>query len=160
MFFLEVPVLEKIVRSAVVYLFLVVVFRLLGRRQFGQWTPFDLIVLLIISNVLQNAMIGRDDSITGGLIGAGTIVGLNWVVAEAAFRSRQTERLIEGAPVVLIHHGRVVERHLAMERISHDELHAALRRQGIDHMTQVRSAILEANGALSVMKEEHSLKKA
>ncbi len=159
MFYPDVSVLEKIIRAALVYVFLLLAFKLFGRRQFAQLTTFDFVVLLIISNVVQNAMIGKDDSITGGLIGASTILGLNWVVAEAAFRSQKAERMIEGVPRVLIHHGRIVEKNLAKERISREELYAALRRQGIGALDEVKTAILEASGGLSVIQQEDSLKK-
>src|SRR5437899_8541454 len=105
----EVGVVEKVIRSFVVYVFLLGVFRLTGKRQVGQLTPFDLVVLLIISNVLQNAMIGPDNSVTGGLVGACTIFFLNGVVARATFHSRGLEKLIDGMPTHLVHDGHVDE---------------------------------------------------
>ena len=159
MFILEVSILEKIIRAVVVYLFLFAAFKISGRRSLAQLTTFDFIVLLIISNVVQNAMIGKDDSVTGGLIGAGAIFVLNWGIAEAAFRSRKAEHMIDGVPRVLIHHGRIVEKNLEKERISHEELEAALRHQGIGSLSEVRIAVLEASGGLSIIKEEHPLKK-
>ncbi len=160
MFTLEVSVFEKIIRAVVVYLFLLAAFKIIGRRSFAQLTSFDFIVLLIISNVVQNAMIGNDNSITGGLIGAAAIFVLNWVISEAVFRSRKAERMIEGVPRVLIYHGRVVGKNLEKERISHEELETALRRQGVGSLTEVRIAVLEVSGGLSILKEEHPLKKA
>ncbi len=151
----EISVLEKILRSGIVYLFLLVAFRLLGKRQVGQLTPFDLIVLLIISNVLQNAMIGPDSSVTGGLIGATTVLALNWVVARVTVASRKVERLVEGVPTILVHHGRVVEENLRRELISHEELLSALRKQGIFSISDVKVAVLEESGAVSVLREEH-----
>jgi uncharacterized membrane protein YcaP (DUF421 family) len=150
----EISPFEKIFRSAIVYLFLLVAFRLLGKRQVGQMTPFDLIVLLIISNVLQNAMIGPDNSVTGGLIGATTVLMLNWLVAGLALKSRRVERLVEGAPTILVHHGRVMEEHLKRELISREQLLSALRRQGIFDISEVKVAVLEESGALSVLREE------
>ncbi len=151
----EISIFEKILRSAIVYVFLLVAFRLLGKRQVGQLTPFDLIVLLIISNVLQNAMIGPDNSLTGGLIGATTVLGLNWIVARVTMASRKVERLVEGVPTILVHHGRVVEENLRRELISHEELLSALRKQGIFSISDVKVAVLEESGAVSVLREEH-----
>ncbi len=151
----EISVFEKILRSGIVYLFLLVAFRLLGKRQVGQLTPFDLIVLLIISNVLQNAMIGPDSSVTGGLIGATTVLALNWVVARVTMASRKVERLVEGVPTILVHHGRVVEENLRRELISREELLSALRKQGIFSISDVKVAVLEESGAVSVLREEH-----
>ena len=104
----EVGVVEKVIRSFVVYVFLLGVFRLTGKRQVGALTPFDLIVLLIVSNVLQNAMIGPDNSVLGGFLGAGTIFAANAVVARLTYFSRRLERLIDGTPTQLVHDGHVV----------------------------------------------------
>lgn len=150
----EISILEKILRSAIVYVFLLVAFRLLGKRQVGQLTPFDLIVLLIISNVLQNAMIGPDNSLTGGLIGATTVLGLNWIVARVTMKSRKLERLVEGVPTILVHHGHVIEENLKRELISREELLSALRKQGVFNLSDVKVAMLEESGALSVLREE------
>jgi uncharacterized membrane protein YcaP (DUF421 family) len=124
---------------------------LTGKRQVGQLTPFDLIVLLIISNVLQNAAIGKDDSIGGGVLGAVTILGLNWAVTEVTFRSKRLRHILEAEPTMLIHNGRVLQANLKRERVSMDELLAALRRSGLVDPTEVRFAVLEDNGAISVV---------
>jgi len=124
----------------------------LGKRQVGQMTPFDLIVLLIISNVLQNAMIGPDNSVSGGLIGATTVLAVNWIVGRAAFTSRAFERVVEGVPTLVIHHGRILEGNLRRENISLEDLLSALRRQGVFDVTEVRVAVLEESGALSVLR--------
>jgi uncharacterized membrane protein YcaP (DUF421 family) len=145
---------EKILRSLIVYLFLLVMFRLLGKRQVGQMTPFDLIVLLILSNVLQNAMIGPDNSVTGGLIGASAILGFNWLVSRAAFLSRGLERTIEGVPTLLVHHGRIIEANLRKENLSREDLLSSLRSQGVFDLCDVRAAVLETSGKLSVMRGE------
>jgi uncharacterized membrane protein YcaP (DUF421 family) len=147
----EVSWLEKILRAAAVYVFLLLAFRLTGKRQVGQLTPFDLIVLLIISNVLQNAAIGKDDSIGGGVLGAVTILGLNWAVTEVTFRSKRLRHILEAEPTMLIHNGRVLQANLKRERVSMDELLAALRRSGLVDPTEVRFAVLEDNGAISVV---------
>ena len=147
----EVPILEKILRPAVVYIFIFLAFRFLGKRQVGQLSPSDLIVLLIISNVVQNAMIGPDNSLTGGLIGALTIFGLNYLLVEIDFRSKKARHLLEAQPTLLIHNGRVIHDNLNRERVTLDELLAALRRQGLVEPSQVRYAILEEAGSISVI---------
>jgi uncharacterized membrane protein YcaP (DUF421 family) len=147
----DIPVWEKIFRAVIVYVFLLVMFRLLGKRQVAQMTAFDLIVLLILSNVLQNAMIGPDNSVTGGLIGGAAILGLNWLVSRAAFSSRWFERVVEGVPTLLVHHGKVVEANLRKEHLSRDDLLANLRTQGVFNLGEVQEAILETSGKLSIL---------
>jgi uncharacterized membrane protein YcaP (DUF421 family) len=147
----DVAVWEKVFRSLIVYVFLLLAFRLLGKRQVGQLTPFDLIVLLIISNVLQNAMIGPDNSLAGGLIGAAVIFLANYLVVELTFRSRRARRLLEAQPTLLVHNGRILHDNLASERVTLDDLNAALRRSGVDEVGQVRVAMLEENGGISVI---------
>lgn len=149
----EVSILEKIVRAAVIYLFLLLAFRLLGKRQVGQMTPFDLIVLLILSNVIQNAMIGNDNSLGGGLIGAVTILLLNFVVISISARSKPAERLLAGVPTILVHQGQIIEKNLRKEGMSREDLLSALRRQGVFGLDEVRWAVLEPTGTVSVLKK-------
>jgi len=151
----EVSVGEKIIRALIVYFFLLIMFRVLGKRQVGQMTPFDLIVLLILSNVLQNAMIGPDNSVLGGMIGALTILAVNWAVSRIAFDSPRFERAIEGVPTVLIHDGRIVESNLRKETISREDLMSNLRSQGCFSLSEVETAVLEPSGKISLMKKEH-----
>ncbi len=145
----EVPVLEKVVRAAVGYVFLLVVFRVMGKRQVGQLTPFDLVVLLIVSNVLQNAMIGPDDSITGGLIGVLTIFLLNGTVARLTFRYPRLEQLIDGIATPLVRDGTVDDAALKRELVTRAELCAALREHGIEQLDDVRWAMLESTGKIT-----------
>jgi uncharacterized membrane protein YcaP (DUF421 family) len=145
----EVTVVERIVRAGVGYLFLLIAFRLTGKRQVGQLTPFDLVVLLIISNVLQNAMIGPDNSVTGGLIGALTIFALNHVVAKLSYSRRWIERLIDGNPTLLVHNGRVDRAAMAAELVTRAELHAALRDAGIANVGDAHFVMLESTGRLT-----------
>ena len=152
----ELPVWEKIARAAAVYLFLLVALRLTGKRQMGQMSSFDLVVLLIISNVLQNAMIGNDNSVAGGFIGAATILLLNYTIARTVVAHKGVERLVEGAPTLLIHNGRVFEQQLKQELLTRDELMAALRRQGILALEDVHVAWLEETGAITAVKKERS----
>ncbi len=145
----EVGVVEKVIRSFVVYTFLLVVFRLTGKRQVGALTPFDLIVLLIVSNVLQNAMIGPDNSVLGGLLGACTIFAANAVVARLTFYDRRLEKLIDGTPTRLVHDGQVDEEAMRRELVTRAELHAALREAGLFEISQARFAMLEATGKIT-----------
>lgn len=147
-------ILEKLIRSGVVYIFLLIAFRLTGKRQVGQMTTFDLVVVLIISNVLQNAMIGADNSVFGGLIGASVILVLNFLIAEIAFRSRKFEHFIEPVPTILIVNGKIVKKNLRRELISLDDLHAALRKEGVLAPEHVKLAVLEANGSISIVRKE------
>jgi uncharacterized membrane protein YcaP (DUF421 family) len=147
----EISVWEKVLRSVVVYLFMLLAFRFTGKRQVGQLTPFDLVVLLIISNVVQNAVIGPDNSLGGGLLGAVVILALNWIVVEVTFRSKRLRRLLEATPTLLIHNGRILRQNLERERITLDDLHAALRRNGVTDVEHVRVAVLEENGGISVI---------
>ncbi len=126
-------------------------FRFAGKRQVGQLTPFDLVVLLIISNVVQNAVIGNDNSLGGGILGAVIILLLNWVVVEVAYWFKPARRFLEGSPTILVHNGLVVQKHLERERINMEDLRAALRRSGLTEVDQVRYAILEENGQISVI---------
>jgi uncharacterized membrane protein YcaP (DUF421 family) len=147
----EISIAEKVLRSVVIYLFLLAAFRFTGKRQVGQLTPFDLVVLLIISNVVQNAVIGNDNSLGGGLVGALTILVLNYAVAGVAYRSKRARRLLEAQPTLLIHNGRILQENLRRERITIDELLAALRRSGVVEPAKVRFAVLEETGSISVV---------
>ena len=147
----DVSVAEKVLRSAVVYVFLLVAFRLAGKRTLCQMTPFDLIVLLVISNVVQNALIGNDNSVGGGLLGATTILVLNAVLAWLTFRYKRIERVVENTPTVLVKHGRIRWENLRRERMSLPELRTALRREGVLTFGDVRYAILEEDGRVSVI---------
>ena len=147
----DIPVWDKILRSGVIYLFILLAFRFTGKRQVGQLTPFDLVVLLIISNVVQNSLIGNDNSIGGGMIGAVTILALNWVVVEITYRFKPFRRLMEGTPTVLIHNGKIIDENLRRERLTLEDLQGALRKNGVFEVHQVRVAILEENGQISVI---------
>src|SRR3954468_9734194 len=117
-----VPVWELVVRSAVVYAFLVALLRLTGKRQIGQLAPFDLVLLLVLSNAVQNSMNGGDNSLIGGLLSAATLVSLNYVVGVSTYRSKRLEAIIEGRPQVLIHNGNLFEDVMARAMLTHHEL--------------------------------------
>ena len=152
----EIPWLEKIVRGAVVYLFILVALRLFGKRQVGMMTQTDLIVLMVLSNILQNAMIGPDNSVLGGFIGAATILVINYGVSWFTVRSKKFERWVEGTPTPIVFNGVVMEKNLKAEMLTHEDLLSALRRQGIFNLHDVKLAVIEENGLLSVLRRnEH-----
>jgi uncharacterized membrane protein YcaP (DUF421 family) len=146
-----VPWWELVLRSAVVYVFLLVLLRLTGKRQIGQLAPFDLVLLLVLSNAVQNSMNAGDNSLVGGLLAAGTLVALNLVVGQITYRSKTLERIVEGRPQVLIHNGTLYPAALAEACLTHHELHAALRQAGCAGVEEVHYAVLENNGAISVV---------
>ena len=147
----DIGIAEKLLRSVVVYTFLLVAFRLCGKRQLGQLSAFDLVVLLIISNVVQNAVIGNDNSLGGGLLGATTILLLNLGVAYVTFRLKRADRLIEHSPTVLVRHGRILRDNLRRERLGPRDLRAALRHHGVVSIRDIRYAFLEEDGHVSVI---------
>ena len=148
----EISLLEKFIRSVAVYLFLLVALLLGGKRQLAQITAFDLVVLLIISNVVQNAVIGNDNSLGGGLFGATVIFLLNGLVAWLTFRFKRVERLVEHTPTVLVKSGRILRQNLRRERLSLPEFRAALRRHGVVSLRDIRYVILEEDGHITVLK--------
>jgi uncharacterized membrane protein YcaP (DUF421 family) len=149
---LTVSLWELILRGSLVYLLLIVLLRVTGKRQIGQMAPFDLVLLLVLSNAVQNAMNGGDNSVTAGAVSAVTLVGLNYLVGYATFRSKKLEILIEGRPDVLIHNGQIYSDVMAKSHLTHHELNAALRSAGCASIEEVHYAILENNGQISVQK--------
>jgi uncharacterized membrane protein YcaP (DUF421 family) len=148
---IAVPWWELIVRGVVVYGFLLALLRLTGKRQIGQLAPFDLVLLLVLSNAVQNSMNAGDNSLVGGLISATTLVALNYLVGLATYRSKRLEAIVEGRPQVLIHDGKLFEDVMARAQLTHHELQAALRQAGYTCVEDVRSAVLENNGTISVV---------
>ena len=148
---LTVPWWELILRGVIVYAFLLILIRITGKRQVGQLAPFDLILLLVLSNAVQNAMNGGDNSVGGGLISALTLVLLNYAVGMATYRSKTLEAIIEGRPDVLIHNGQLFPAVMKRAKLTHHELNAALRQAGCLCIEDVHTAVLENNGALSVV---------
>ena len=152
---LGIPWWELVVRSVLVYAFLLVILRLTGKRQIGQLAPFDLVLLLVLSNAVQNSMNGGDNSLVGGLISATTLIAVNYAVGYATFRSKRIEEIVEGRPQVLIHNGHLFEDVMAKSQLTHHELEAALRQAGCAGIGECHSAILENNGAVSVVQKKH-----
>jgi len=144
--------LQIVLRTGVIYLLVLIGVRLSGKREVGQMTPFDLTLLLLLSNSVQNAMTGPDTSLMGGAIAATTLLVLNYIVADVSGSSRRFRRLIEGEPSLLVHDGKIIESHMSRERVSMDELHRALREHGINSCDQVALAVLEVDGSISCLK--------
>jgi len=146
----QIPLLEKVLRSIAVYLFLVLALRLAGKRELAQLNSLDLVVLLLLSNTVQNAIIGPDNSLLGGLIGATVLMALNYAAVRLGFRHRSVARALQGTATVLVEHGRALRRNLRRNLISTEELTSAVRRQGAHSLREVDSVVLEANGTLTV----------
>ena len=151
MFNLTVPVWELIVRSIAVYVFLILILRISGKRQIGQLAPFDLVLLLILSNAVQNSMSGGDNSLIGGLIIATTLVLINYLVGFATYKSQKLEALIEGRPQILIHNGKLYEDMMANAQMTQHELDTALRQAGYSRVSEVYAGILETRGTISII---------
>ena len=145
----SLPILEKIVRPIIVYFFLVLVFRLSGKRELVQLNPFDLVVLLTISNTVQNAIIGDDNSLAGGMIGATSLVITNYLVVRFLYDHRKLDQLVEGSPDVLVQGGKIRKNNLKRELITMAQLEAAARKQGFASLSEVDQCILEPGGTLS-----------
>lgn len=154
MFSLDVSVWEKVIRTAIIYIFLVLALRLAGKRELGQANTLDLVVLLLVANAIQNGIIGNDNSVTGALIGATVLFGLNSLVTHGMFELPWLSATLEGQPTVLIANGEPVVRALRRECISLPDLNAIARRQGFPDLGAVHSAILETNGTVTMFRED------
>ncbi len=146
--------LEIALRTTVVYVFLLILIRLAGKREIGQLTPFDLVVLLLISNAVQNAMTGPDTSVTGGIVAAFTLIVINVIVAMVRQRSEWFQRFVEGVPVVLVAHGKIIYRNLKREHLTVEELMAALREHEVSDIEKVELSMLEVDGSVTVLRRE------
>ncbi len=153
MFVVGLPILEKIVRPIIVYFFLLAGLRLAGKRELAQLNPFDFIVLLTLSNTVQNAIIGNDTSITGGLIGATALLAINYLVVQTLFRHRRLARIVGGCRDPLIRGGVVLKDHLNRELLTRAELSAAAYKQGIESLDEVETAVLEPTGTITFIKK-------
>jgi uncharacterized membrane protein YcaP (DUF421 family) len=147
------PVVEKMFRPVLVYIFLVVSLRVFGKRELAQLNPFDLVVLLSLSNTVQNAIIGNDNSLTGGLIGAFTLMAMNYLVVRFLFKHRRLDQIFEGKPALLIEDGCIRKEALAKELLSKAELMTALHRQGFDSVTDVQRCVLEPGGTFYTQRK-------
>lgn len=150
MFDLSVGTWELIVRAVAVYLFLLFCMRLAGKKHVGQMSPFDLVVLLILSETVSGALNAGDNSLVGGLVSAATLLVLAKVVGYAIWRFKPVERFLEGKPCMLVRHGHVNRDVMASEQVTHSELLEALRRQGYTSLTNIRYAVLENDGTITI----------
>jgi uncharacterized membrane protein YcaP (DUF421 family) len=144
--------LQIVLRTGVIYLLVLIGVRLSGKREVGQMTPFDLTLLLLLSNSVQNAMTGPDTSLAGGAVAAGTLLVLNYLLANVSGMNRRFRKLVEGQPSLLVHDGQPILSHMQKENVSMDELHRALREHGINSCDQVALAVLEVDGSISCLK--------
>jgi uncharacterized membrane protein YcaP (DUF421 family) len=153
-FHLDVSVVEKVLRAVLIYVFLIVAFRVVGKRELGQTNTLDLVVLLLVANAVQNGIIGDDLSVTGAAVGAATLFAVNELFTRVAYGSEFFSQLLEGSPAVLIRDGKPVRRALREAAISLPELRAIARRQGFADLGEVHTAILETNGIVTMFRED------
>jgi uncharacterized membrane protein YcaP (DUF421 family) len=152
----QIPLLEKVLRSIAVYLFLVLALRLAGKRELAQLNSLDLVVLLLLSNTVQNAIIGADNSLVGGLIGATVLLAVNYLVVRAGFRHPALARALVGTSTELVRKGHILDGNLRRYLITREELMSAVRRQGARRLKDLDVVVLEANGALTVEQRDRS----
>ena len=146
----QLPLIDKIVRPIIVYFFLLFLIRIGGKRELGSMTSFDIIVLLVLGNAVQNAIIGQDYSLMGGLIDAVILMICDYVMVRLSYRFNKVQRLIEGTPTLLVRDGKAIARHLAKEAITENELRSKLSQKGFENIADVRLAILETDGTMTV----------
>lgn len=156
MFHLPVPVVEKILRPVIVYLCLIVFLRVFGKRELAQLNPFDLVVLLSLSNTVQNAMIGDDNSVSGGIIGAFALLAINWLLTWLLFRAPKIDHALEGSPATLIQGGMVDDAALKRECLTPEELISVLNKNGFNNPAEVEICVLEPNGTFYVKGKQPS----
>jgi uncharacterized membrane protein YcaP (DUF421 family) len=154
MFDLEITGWSIVARTVIVYGALLIGLRVAGKRELGQMTPFDLVVILLIANAVQNAMVGPDTSVTGGLIAAAALISVNYLVAQARERIPVLRRAVEGAPTLLIYNGQFVKEHVRKEGLDEDEVMMAIREHGVQELSGVKMAVLETDGSISIVPVE------
>lgn len=154
MFTMSLPWWEFALRALIVYVFLLGALRLTGRRQIGQLSPFDFVMLFILSNAVQNSMNGGDNSVTGGLVLVITLILIHWLISYLTFKYKWFAQAIDGKPEVLIHNGKLIRVTMKKEKITQDELDSILRRNGVGKIEEVKVALVESNGQISVIKAD------
>ena len=154
LFQLSAPWWHFVLRACAIYLLVMVLVRVSGKRAVGQFTPFDLVLLILIGNAVQNGINGGDNSLTGAAIMATTLIALNYGVAFVTSRSRKVEKIVEGEPVVLARHGKVFDGVLRRELVSSEDFRESLRMNGVEDVSEVELALLETNGSISVVKKK------
>ena len=149
---LSISPLDLIIRAVLVYLAVLILLRIGGKKQMGQMAASEFVAILLISNAVQNSMNGGDNSLVGGLILASVLIFVSWLISVLTYRNKKISAIFEGTPTLLIHRGKLHAKNLAKERVTINELHALLRKQGVHDFTEVYSAILESDGFLSITK--------
>lgn len=152
------PFLEITLRSVAVYVFIVLAFRLFGKKELAQLSVFDLVFILLISNSVQNAMVGPDSSLLGGVIAAGSLFTVNYIMKQLLYRNKGVGSFLQGKPVMLIHEGIAIPEHLKQQEISLQELEAAIREHGVEKIKDVDLAVLEVDGNISVLSHNYQRK--
>ncbi|MBF6600103.1 MAG: DUF421 domain-containing protein [Dehalococcoidia bacterium] len=150
-FGLHAPFAEIVARSVIVYVVIVLLIRVMGRRQLGQMTPFDLVLILLIANAVQNAMVGTDSTIFGGLVAAAALLTTDQVLSRAVDRIPRFRRIIQGQPILLVNDGRLIERHVVAAGLSEELVVQAIREHGFENLQQVQMAVLEIDGTISIV---------
>lgn len=150
MFHVAIPIVEKMIRPIIVYVALIILLRIFGKRELAQLNPFDLVVLLSLSNTVQNAIIGDDNSVSGGLIGAFTLLAVNYFTVRFFFKHRRLDQLVEGRPTVLIENGKICSKGLAKELLTRSELTTVAHRQGFAKLDEIEKCILEPGGTFFI----------
>lgn len=151
MFEMSMPWWEFVLRAVVVYVVLLAMIRLSGKRTMGQFTAFDMLLIVLLGNAVQNALLGADTSMAGGLLLAATLMTLNWTVGFVTARSKRAERVLEGAPVVLARNGHVYRDVLRRELVSRDDFAKAMREAGVSDIDRIHLALLETNGHITIL---------
>ncbi len=141
-------------RTLIIYFFVLIGLRLSGKREVGQMTPFDLVLLILLANTVQNAMTGPDTSLTGGIIAASTLLMVNFLVAKLTFSNKFIRKAVEGSPTILVRNGQVSTENVKAEDVTNEDIMQALREHGIDEITDVALAVLEIDGSISVLKSD------
>ena len=154
MWIFDHTLVEIVIRTAIIYFAVLLGIRLAGKREVGQMTPFDLVLLILIANAVQNAMTGPDNSVTGGLVAATTLLVLNFLLSRVVFKNRRLRRLVEGTPTILVRDGQLIMKNLASEHIDPDEIRQALREHGVPNPDEVGLAVLEIDGSISVLRKD------
>ncbi|HSD17402.1 MAG TPA: YetF domain-containing protein [Thermomonas sp.] len=154
LFQLSAPWWHFVLRACAIYLLVMVLVRVSGKRAVGQFTPFDLVLLILIGNAVQNGINGGDNSLTGAAIMATTLIALNYAVAFVTSRSRKVEKFVEGEPVVLARNGKLFEGVLRRQLVSRQDFRESLRMNGVEDVSEVELALLETNGSISVVKKK------
>jgi uncharacterized membrane protein YcaP (DUF421 family) len=154
MFDLAMPWWAFVLRACIVYFILLALIRLSGKRTMGQFTPFDMLLVVLLGNAVQNALLGQDTSVGGGLLLAATLLALNWLVGLVSARSARMEALVEGVPVLLARDGQVYKEILRRELISRADFDKAMRESGIEDIGDIRMAVLETNGHITLVARD------